>query len=166
MSLTIFPYRIGACWVFDDPRTGLKEEAFVLGTSEMISRVVEAKQIPNAADGFALSFDSAPFNHDVQLTRRAPVEPEGASAAGPQLDQQGTWYEGEILGQKMTGWLCPALLLYFEKPPSAIYAKAEPLPAGVDPVWHIGTGDPRGRRFVSAGSNPEPATSKVAKRCP
>src|SRR3954454_21207440 len=113
MSLTIFPYRIGACWVFDDPRTGLKEEAFVLGTSEMISRVVEAKQIPNAADGFALSFDSVPFSHDVQLTRRAPVEPEGASAAGPQLDQQGTWYEGVILGQKMTGWLCPALLLYF-----------------------------------------------------
>ncbi len=29
-SITIYPYRLGNCWVFDDARTGLKEEAFVL----------------------------------------------------------------------------------------------------------------------------------------
>jgi len=51
MSLTIYPYLLnGSCWVFDDERTGLKEEAFVLGMSEMISSVVEAKAIPNASN--------------------------------------------------------------------------------------------------------------------
>jgi hypothetical protein len=36
--LTIFPYLLGQTWVFDDPRAGLKAEAFVLGMTEMISR--------------------------------------------------------------------------------------------------------------------------------
>lgn len=50
--LTLYPYLLnGTCWVFDDERTGLKEEAFVCGMSEMISRVVEAKGVPNAARG-------------------------------------------------------------------------------------------------------------------
>jgi len=39
--LTIYPYLLGQTWVFDDPRTGLKEEAFVLGMTEMISRLVK-----------------------------------------------------------------------------------------------------------------------------
>ncbi len=30
--LTIFPYRLSDTWVFDDLRTGLKEEAFVAGS--------------------------------------------------------------------------------------------------------------------------------------
>jgi hypothetical protein len=51
MPLTLYPYRLGSCWVFDDQRTGLKEEAFILGTSEMISRVIERKRIPDAARG-------------------------------------------------------------------------------------------------------------------
>jgi len=40
--LTIYPYKHHDCWVFDDPRTGLKEEAFVCGATEMISRLVGA----------------------------------------------------------------------------------------------------------------------------
>ena len=56
-KLTIYPYLFEeTCWVFDDQRTGLKEEAFVLGMTEMISKVVETKAIPNAAKGFALTF--------------------------------------------------------------------------------------------------------------
>ena len=67
--LTIHPYLFEeTCWVFDDQRTGLKEEAFVLGMTEMISKVVEAKAIPNAAKGFALTFGLEPFDHDVELT--------------------------------------------------------------------------------------------------
>jgi hypothetical protein len=46
--LTIYPYLLHETWVFDDARTGLKEEAFVLGMTEMISRLVEAKAIPHA----------------------------------------------------------------------------------------------------------------------
>jgi hypothetical protein len=44
--LTLYPYLLdGTCWVFDDERTGLKEEAFVLGMTEMISRAVDGKGI-------------------------------------------------------------------------------------------------------------------------
>jgi hypothetical protein len=67
--LTLYPYLYPgtACWVFDDARTGLKEEAFVEGTSEMITRVIERKKIPIAANGFLLSFSDQPFNgHDVE----------------------------------------------------------------------------------------------------
>jgi hypothetical protein len=36
--LTLYPYLLhDSCWVFDDVRTGLKEGAFVLGMTEMIS---------------------------------------------------------------------------------------------------------------------------------
>jgi hypothetical protein len=155
MPLTIYPYLLrGYCWVFDDPRTGLKEEAFVLGTSEIISRVVDAKGIANAAKGFALTFDAAPFDHDVELTW-LPAS-EAARKAGystSDLPDVGNWYKVNVYGREMIGWLCPALFLYFQAAPKTIYAKAEPLPAGVDPIWHITVDDPRGRRFVSAADS-------------
>jgi hypothetical protein len=54
--------------VFDDPRTGLKEEAFVSGADTMIDTVIAAKRIPEAADGFSLSFSNLPFSgYDVEL---------------------------------------------------------------------------------------------------
>ena len=138
--LTLYPYLYPgtACWVFDDERTGLKEEAFVLGTSEMISRVVEHKKIPNAATGFLLSFSDQPFDgHDVE---RRWVRSEVGG---------GDWYEGDVLGEYMENWLCPALLLYFEKPPKRLYVRCEPLPAGVNPIWNPPPGE-EGRRFVEA----------------
>src|SRR5271154_4344962 len=68
-KITIYPYRLGNCWVFDDARTGLKEEAFVLGSSEMMTRLVEAKGISQAEKGFALTFSDEPFEgHDAELT--------------------------------------------------------------------------------------------------
>ena len=82
-KLTIYPYLYEeTCWVFDDQRTGLKEEAFVLGMTEMISRVVEAKAIPNAAKGFALTFGVEPFDHDVELTLLSPAEAVEALSPG------------------------------------------------------------------------------------
>src|SRR5437868_9351566 len=103
MPLTIYPYLLNdTCWVFDDPRTGLKEEAFVLGASEMISRVVEAKGIANAAKGFALTFDAAPFDHDVELTwlpaRDAAQQLGYGSSELPDVDN---WYKASIFGQEM-----------------------------------------------------------------
>ena len=137
--LTLYPYLLdGTCWVFDDERTGLKEEAFVLGMTEMISRVVEAKGIPHAARGFAMSFSDRPFaGHDVELEWLRP-DPAG-----------GNWYAGTVVGEPMEGWLCPALLLYFQDPPPRIFVKCDPLPTGVDPIWM----PPEGvvaRQFVEA----------------
>jgi hypothetical protein len=138
--LTLYPYLYPGttCWVFDDARTGLKEEAFVEGTSEMISRVVEHKKIPRATKGFLLSFSDQPFDgHDVE---RRWLRGDGES---------GNWYEGDVLGEPMENWLCPALLLYFEKPPKRLYVRCDPLPVGVQPIWNPPPGE-EGRKFVEA----------------
>jgi hypothetical protein len=136
--LVLFPY-VGpgaACWVFDDPRTGLKEEAFVEGSSEIITRVVARKGIPDAARGVQLIFSDQLFEgHDV--VRRWTHEDPGG----------GNWYEGDVFGEWMVNWLCPALLLYFAEPPQRLYVRCEPLPAGIDPIWIPGPGEER-RRFV------------------
>ncbi len=149
-QLTLYPYLLeGACWVFDDQRAGLKEEAFVLGMTEMISKVVEAKSIPNADKGFTLTYAAEPFEHDVELAWMSPAE-IAAAGKGPGIPGLGNWYRARIGGEEMIGWLCPALFLYFAEAPKMIYAKAAPLPAGVDPIWHVDANDPIARRFMSA----------------
>jgi hypothetical protein len=150
--MTIYPYLLdNTCWVFDDERTGLKEEAFVLGMTEMISRLVETKSIPNASKGFSLSFAAEPFGHDVELSW---MSPEAVAAefecSLERLPEVGNWYRGMVSGEEMLGWLCPALFCYFNEALKRIYAKAEPLPAGVDPIWHVRLDDARAKRFVSA----------------
>lgn len=137
--LTLHPYLLdGSCWVFDDPRTGLKEEAFVCGMTEMISRLVESKGIPNATRGFTLTFAAEPFpGHDAELHW---LRSDG---------HEGNWYEGTVVGQRMEGWLCPALLLYFEQAPPRIFVRCEELPDGVNPIWTPQPGE-TARRFVEA----------------
>jgi hypothetical protein len=49
----------------------------------------------------------------------------------------------------MEGWLCPALLLYFEQAPQRIFIRCDPLPTGVNPIWTPQRGDTV-RRFVEA----------------
>jgi hypothetical protein len=150
--MILYPYLYqGLCWVFDDPETGLKEEAFVLGASEMITRLIEAKGIPSAERGFVLSFSDVPFEHDVELSWIAP--PHAAESAGKaqgRLPAIGNWYEGMVAGEKMTAWLCPALYEYFDQAPPRIFVRADKLPAGVDPIWHVGSNDPQARRYMSA----------------
>src|SRR5207244_2807457 len=151
-TLTLYPYRLGQCWVFDDPRTGLKEEAFVLGSSAMMTRLVEAKAIPNAEKGFTLHFSDEPFEgYDAELTWLRSDDSQvvpGKDGSAAQIF--GNWYGGMIAGEKMDGWLCPALGLFFRAAPARIFVKAEPLPAGVDPIWHVSRDDALAVRFVSA----------------
>ena len=149
---TIYPYLLGNTWAFDDSRTGLKEEAFVLGMSEMISRLVESKGIPQAAKGFTLLFGSEPIEGaDAELTWHRSGNPEVLPGKDGSATQNfGNWYKGNVAGQEMEGWLCPALGLYFKAAPTRIFVKAEPLPGGVDPIWHIDRDAPVAVRFVSA----------------
>ncbi len=151
-NVTIYPYLLkGTAWVFDDERHRLKEEAFILGTDEVIARIVEAKAILNAAKGVALTFSDEPFDHDVELNWIAPAEAAGARHyAVDWLPRVGDWYRGMIFGQDMVCWICPALFLYFSEAPKRIYAKVESLFAGIDPIWHVRPNDPTVRRFVSA----------------
>jgi hypothetical protein len=137
--LTLFPYLDSGTWVFDDERTGLQGEAFVLGATDMISVIVEAKAIPDAARGFSLTFSGQSFEgHDVRLVWQRH-DPSGS----------GNWYSGDVAGRPMECWLCPALLLYFQTPPREIFVRAEPLPVGVNPWWTPPAGVV-GRRFVEA----------------
>lgn len=139
--LTLYPYLLNdVCWVFDDERTGLKEEAFVCGITEMITRVVTAKGLPNPQAGFTMTFCDEPFDgYDVELKWLRPDPNDG------------NWYAGDVLGERMEGWLCPALLLYFQNPPPRLFVRCDPLPAGVNPIWNPTEGQ-RGRRFVEAPS--------------
>ena len=150
--LTIYPYYLGSCWVFDDSRVGLKEEAFVLGSSEILTRLVEVKQLQNADRGFTLQFSNEPFNgFDVELTWLRSDDSQvvpGTDGSASQIS--GNWYQAVIAGEPMQGWLCPALGLYFKAAPARIYVKAEPLPAGIDPIWHVSRDDAMAVRFVSA----------------
>ena len=139
--LTLYPYELHpGLWVFDDPRTHLKEEAFVLGISEMITALVTERQIPDASQGVSLTFSPTPFDHDVELTWQrtadgSPVDSDSARSAG-------NWYAGEVAGQdsEMEGWLCPALFHYFETTPMKIYVRVDPLPDGIDPIWQVEEG--------------------------
>lgn len=137
-SLTICPYKRGETWVFDDARTKLKEEAFVCGASEMISRLVSTKRIRHAEKGFAMTFSDKPIDgHDAVLSLLRPDEYEG------------NWYQGYVAGLRMECWLCPALFCYFPAAPEKIYVRADPLPQGVNPIWEP-RGDEEPRRFVQA----------------
>lgn len=142
MTKTIFPYLLGETWVFDDERTGLKAEAFVSGMTEMISRLIEAKGIPNADQGFSMTFSDEPFDHDAEL--------HWLRADDPDEPMPGNWYSGTIAGEVMEGWLCPALGLFFNSAPARLFVRADQLPEGVDPIWRIDPDDPRQRRFMSA----------------
>jgi len=127
--MTLYPYWTGHCWVFDDPATNLTGEAFVMGISEMISRLVAAKGIAAAEAGFSLSFAAEPFaGYDTVVDWQR----EGSH---PDKERRGNWYAGEIAGRWMEGWLCPALFDYFPAAPPRIFVRCDPLPAGVNPRW-------------------------------
>jgi hypothetical protein len=64
-----------------------------------------------------------------------PFDDHDAVMEAGAADMGGTWYRGLVAGEQMEGWLCPALFLYFEQAPPRLYVKAEPLPAGVQPIW-------------------------------
>lgn len=111
----IAPYWSHGTWVFDDPSVGLVREPFVAGIPAMIDAL--AAEVPNAREGFRLTFSDAPF---------------------PGYQRRLAWVRDEHGGchyrfddrpdaPAMEGWLCPALFHYFDAAPKAIYARADPL---------------------------------------
>jgi hypothetical protein len=105
--IAIHPYMIEGVWVFDDAAVGLRQEPFVSGADAIIDCMVA--EIPNARNGFTLLFSASAFpGYQLEL--------EWVRA-----DMSGNWYRSQSLG--MEGWLCPALLKYFESPPAKLYAQ-------------------------------------------
>jgi hypothetical protein len=75
----------------------------------MIDRVTA--DIPEAERGFVLLFSASEFpGHQFVLEWRRE-EGGGSVYYSPQLD--------------MEGWLCPALLRYFERPPARLYVQVK-----------------------------------------
>lgn len=105
----IKPYRWEGMWVFDDPDAGLNKEPFVSGADSIIDLLVQ--DIDNAADGFRLIFSEKPFpGYSNQFNWR-------------RAEYDGNWYYSEEF--QMEGWLCPALLCYFDAAPENLFVKAE-----------------------------------------
>jgi len=106
----IEPYRLHEMWVFDDPKVGLSAEPFVGGADTMIDRVTA--EFPDAGKGFVMVFSGMFFpGHQFRLEwRRA----EGTG---------NVYYSAELDAE---GWLCPALLRYFDERPSEIFVQVKP----------------------------------------
>lgn len=105
----IFPYKFEGTWVFDDEDKGLDKEPFVFGADDMLDWLVT--DLTDAERGFRLLFSHSPFPG------------YQARAEWVREEVEGNWYRLEQ--PAMEGWLCPALLKYFDKPPREIFAKAE-----------------------------------------
>lgn len=106
----IKPYRYNDMWVFDDPSRGLSKEPFVAGADRMIDRATSG--IRNAEQGFVLIVSAGDFP-DAQIVLEW-VRPEGDGNVY-------RWAEAE-----MEGWLCPALLKFFDTPPDRLYIEVRP----------------------------------------
>jgi uncharacterized protein DUF6717 len=103
----IFPYRLEGVWVFDDATKGLVREAFISGADKILDVLTE--HIPNAADGFKILFSARPFPGYT------------ARFVWTRAEYGGNWYQWPE--RQMEGWLCPALLKYFESPPKEIFVQ-------------------------------------------
>ena len=108
--MTIAPYRHNGTWVFDDLSAGLVQEPFIAGVPEMIDVLV--KDVPNAGEGFRLTFSAIPFpGHQKKLSWQ-------------RAEAGGNYYS--IDDPPMEGWLCPAMFQYFREAQKELYVKADP----------------------------------------
>ena len=107
----IYPYKHNELWVFDDADVALEKEPFIAGADTMIDRALQAKGIEDGEGGFRLLFSATPFpGSDFKFDWLR--EGDG-----------GNYYHSKEF--EMEGWLCPALLRYFNSPPTEIYVKFE-----------------------------------------
>lgn len=109
--MILHPYKHQGDWMFDDDRHGLVGEPFVAGMGEIIDRFV--RDIPRAQEGFRLTFSMYAF----------PGAQEQLMRVRPGDHGEGNWYRWDREG--LEGWLCPALLHYFEQAPAKIYVRAD-----------------------------------------
>jgi hypothetical protein len=110
--VAIHPYKHEGLWVFDDDRVGLVREPFISGADTLIDLALEAKGVEDGQSGFRLLFSAGEFpGYHFRFTHV-----RGADG--------GDWYYSEDFA--MEGWLCPALLQYFDSAPEELYTKFEP----------------------------------------
>jgi hypothetical protein len=108
----IHPYWDGPALVFDDESVGLRGEPFVAGADKALELL--AATVPGCEESFSLTFSDDPFP-GYQL-----------HAEWQSKEYGGNWYLWKSEGICIEGWLCPALLKYFEAAPSSIYVQITP----------------------------------------
>jgi hypothetical protein len=107
--MVIHPYKYEGVWVFDDARVGLVQEPFIAGADLALDQMTE--NIPNASKGMTLLFSAGPFpGSQFEFTWR-------------RQENGGNWYYSPGFDQE--GWLCPALLKYFDRAPEHIYVQVK-----------------------------------------
>ena len=107
----IQPYKALGTWVFDDENRHLLREPFVLGVPEMIDQQLSKKGI--ASDRFNLVFT-------------AGILPDADAVLVKENDlSEGAWYN--LKNTTHHGWLCPALMKYFDDAPETISILINPL---------------------------------------
>jgi Family of unknown function (DUF6717) len=105
----ISPYRWNDLWVFDDPEKGLNKEPLIAGIDTMLDYVSREAN----GQAFNIVFSATEFpDHQVCLN-------------WVRAGDGGNWYE-ENGTLNIEGWLCPALLKYFEQAPKQIYIQVKP----------------------------------------
>lgn len=110
---TIFPYKKSGQWMFDDPRVGLKEEAFVAGADTFLDSWCDAINISEAVRkrGVKVLFSMVGFPGSIMLKK---------VGGGPKV---GTDYIAHVDERRPKMWLCPALNLYYPKSPTKLYVQ-------------------------------------------
>lgn len=112
-------YKINDTWFFDDKKLGIKQEAFILGTSELITFLCESKN--NFSKHCQIEFSNIEFtNYDIKL-----FKDEEAKLVKYQDETifKGAWYSSKYKGKKFINYLCPTTLKYFESYPETIFIK-------------------------------------------
>ena len=100
--MSLYLYKDGDTWKFDDPIHGIKAEPFVLGMSEMISFYVADSKVKNTTITF--SHNKFPGCYELNLLEE---------------ESNGGWYF-DPYSEKM-GWLCPVTRIYMNYIPENIY---------------------------------------------
>lgn len=99
----IEPYIWNGLWVFDDPEVKLKREALIAGADELMDA------LSKGSDRFTLLFADFEFpGHQIHIQLK-------------RVEKVGQTYRTD---DGKEAWLCPALLLYFDKPPKHLYGQA------------------------------------------
>jgi len=111
--MAIHPYKHQGVWVFDDESVSLVKEALIAGIPEILGRLCKEQNIHDPENGFTVLFSDGPFpEHHLKTTWIR----EGDNGFGD-------WYSA--FDGEMEGWLCPALLKYYDEPPKRLYIQVK-----------------------------------------
>ena len=107
MKQTLNLYKNINTWLFDDIKKDIREEAFVEGSSELITEIQSRAAL--SENTLTITFSDKPFleSHHMLLWKSSRDE--------------GTWNQYYSKDLNMENWLCPVLLKYFDTAPEKLY---------------------------------------------